>query len=85
MKNILNKIIDKKIRKCKTFSGTSDGEKVFLCYSQERAVIIVPDFVTAVRFKKGLDALDKKSEILSSGREIGKKRDENLRQNASFI
>ncbi len=85
MENILNKLLDKKIMKCKTFSGTNDGEKVFLCYSKKRGVIVVPDFVTAVRFKKGLDALNKRCEILSSGREVGKKRDENLRQNASFI
>lgn len=85
MNKILETLSTKKMMKCKTFSGTNDGEKVFLCYSQSRGVIIVPDFVTAVRFKKGLDALGKKTEIISTGREIGKKRDDNLRQNASFV
>ena len=85
MENILKNLLDKRIMKCKTFSGTNDGEKVFLCYSKKRGIIIVPDFVTAVRFKKGMDALNRRCEILSSGREIGKKKDENLRQNASFI
>ena len=85
MRNILKALSNKKLINYKTFSGTSDGEKVFLCYAKERAVIVVPDFVTAVRFKKGLNALEKKCEILSTGREIGKKKDENLRQNMANI
>ncbi len=85
MENILNAISNKKIMNYKTFSGMSDGEKVFLCYSKKRGVIVVPDFVTAVRFKKGLNALDKKCEIISTGREVGKKKDENLRQNMASI
>ncbi len=85
MNKILEALSTKKMMNCKTFSGTNDGEKVFLCYSKSRGVIIVPDFVTAVRFKKGLDALGKKCEIISTGREIGKKKDDNLRQNASFV
>lgn len=85
MENILAHLQDKKILKNKTFSGVGDGEKVFLCYEKKRGVIVSPDFVTAVRFKKGLSALGKKVEILSTGREIGKKRDDNLRQNMSFI
>ena len=75
MENILAHLQDKKILKNKTFSGVGDGEKVFLCYEKKRGVIVTPDFVTAVRFKKGLSALGKKVEILSTGREIGKKRE----------
>ena len=85
MERILEHLKDKKILKNKTFSGVNDGEKVFLCYEKKRGVIVTPDFVTAVRFKKALISLGKKVEILSTGREIGKKKDDNLRQNMSFI
>lgn len=85
MENIYKFLSSKKILNAKTFSGMSDGEKVFLSYCKARAIIITPDFVTAVRFKKGLEALGKRVEILSTGREIGKKKDENLRTNMTYI
>lgn len=71
--------------KSKTFSSVSDGEKVFLCYSKNRGKIVVSDFVTAVKLKKGLEAAGKRVEILSMGREVGKKQDENLRTSMASL
>ena len=79
MDKLLEYLNGKAILEKQTFSGVDDGEKVFLCYYKKRAVIVTADFVSAVKLKKGLEAQEKKCEIISTGREVGKKKDENLR------
>lgn len=85
MKKIVEYLEDKIILRKKTFSGVSEGEKVFLCNLKNRGIIVTSDFVSAVKLKKGLEALGKRCEIISTGREIGKKKDENLRQDIVYI
>ena len=67
MEKIYEYLKNKTVLNKKTFSGVSDGEKVFLCYTKKWGVIVTYDFVLAVKLKKRIEELNKKYEIISTG------------------
>lgn len=80
--NILRRasLLDKKV-----ISGVKEGEKALLIASCGRSVILSSDFVQAVKLKRNLQALGREAQIISSGREVGVKNDDNLSSFASAI
>ncbi len=73
--------IDKRLERIISFkkiSGLSDGEKVILGGNFSHAVFLCPDFVTAGKYKRGLEALGKSCQIITSSREGKDGQDKNI-------
>lgn len=64
--------IEKRLERILSFShisGLGDGEKIVLGGSLAHAVFLCPDFVTAGKYKRGLEGLGKSCEIITTSRE----------------
>ncbi len=85
MKRILNLLRQSKICQEKIVSGVKEGEKALIVGALGRGIILSSDFVEAIKMKKNLTALGRKCEIISAGREVGIKNDQNLKPFASAI
>ena len=73
--------IDKRLERIISFkkiSGLSDGEKVILGGNFSHTVFLCPDFVTAGKYKRGLEALGKSCQIITSSREGKDGQDKNI-------
>ena len=59
-------------------SGVGEGEKCLLCGQFDHAVLLCADFVSAGKLKRGLEALGKTCQIVTSSREGKDGEDKNL-------
>lgn len=82
---ILNILKNSAVVENKIISGVKEGEKALLIASRGSSVILSSDFVQAVKLKRNLQALGREAQIISSGREVGVKNDDNLAAFASAI
>lgn len=78
MDKILELLKNSPLAKHDHFSGVKLGEKTLIIALRKRGVILVADFVEAVKLKRNLSSLGCKCEIISCGREVGTEDDENL-------
>lgn len=78
MKNLIETIKKKLGSDKKSFGGFFIGEKVVFLAKFKQFVCLCNDFVAASKLKRGLDAVGKKVEIISCGRETDDAFDENL-------
>ena len=78
MERILNLLKTSPLSKEAELSGAKLGEKVLFIALKKRGVVLVADFVEAVKLKRALIALGRRAEIVSCGREVGTEKDENL-------
>ena len=69
----------------KEICGVKQGEKALIINAKGRSIILSADFVEAIKIKKDLQALGKKCEIVSSGREVGVFDDKNLKPFAKAV
>lgn len=85
IKDVLNALSQSPLGKAKHISGIKDGEKALLVALKGRSVVLSSDFVEAVKLKRNLTSLGQKCEIISVGREVGIKNDDNLAAFASGL
>ncbi len=85
MKKIFSVLKSSQLKDEKEFCGAKIGEKALLIALKERGVVLVADFVEAVKLKKALSALNKSVEIVSCGKEVGVEKDLNLVGFASAV
>lgn len=85
MNKILNILSRSKLRNSEVISGVKEGEKALIVSSKGRSVILSADFVQAVKLKRNLNALGRECQIVSAGREVGVKNDDNLTSFAAAI
>ncbi len=79
LKKIFDLIAQSGICEKKVISGVKEGEKSLIIASKKRGVVLSSDFVQAVKLKRNLNSLGFSCEVLSSGREVGAREDdENL-------
>ena len=78
MNKILNFLKEAKFTNYKTFSGLQEGEKSLIASMKSNFIYVCPNFVLASRLKRAFEALGKKVEIISSGRENDQENDKNL-------
>ncbi len=78
MEKILKLLNDSPLSKIQHFSGVKIGEKSLIIALKKRGVILVADFVEAVKLKRNLTFLGFNCEVISCGREVGTSDDENL-------
>lgn len=73
--------IDKRLERILSFShisGLGDGEKVILSGQLAHAIFLCPDFVSAGKYKRGIEALGKTCQIITSAREGKNQNDKNI-------
>ena len=68
----------KKLYQSRKISGAGIGEKVVLCDEICPLVFLCGDFAEATKIKRGLEGLDKKSQIIAVAREDNQGDDKNL-------
>ncbi len=76
----MNKI-SKRLERILSFShisGLGEGEKVILSAQLEHAVFLCPDFVSAGKYKRGIESLGKTCQIITSSREGKNGDDKNI-------
>lgn len=80
IRDVLDLLKRSNFSKSNHISGIKEGEKALLVALKGRSVILSSDFVEAVKLKRNLSSLGQKCEIVSVGREVGIKDDDNLKE-----
>lgn len=79
IRDVLDLLKKTELSKSNHISGIKEGEKALLVALKGRSVILSADFVEAVKLKRNLTSLGQNCEIVSAGREVGIKDDDNLK------
>lgn len=66
------------VLRSRQISGVGEGEKVMLSATFDRTIFLCPDFVSAGKYKRAMECLGKRVEIVTASREGKKEQDANL-------